>query len=136
MSIEIPEKAKDLLDRPIVVTLATLMPDNTPQATPVWFSWDGEMIWINTARGRAKDDNMTDRPHVSVLSVDPENPYRYLEIRGDVAEITEEGGVDHINFLSGRYTGNSDYYKGDAARQASETRVIYKIKPTRVIARV
>lgn len=135
MSIEIPENAQDLLDRPIVVTLATLMADGTPQTSPVWFSWDGELVWINTARGRAKDGNMTQRPHVSVLSVDPQNPYRYLEIRGDIIEITEDGGVEHINFLSERYTGNADYYGGNTARRDSETRVIYKIRPTRVIAR-
>ncbi|MCU0464721.1 MAG: PPOX class F420-dependent oxidoreductase [Anaerolineae bacterium] len=135
MSLEIPDSVKDLLDRPIVVTLVTLMPDNTPQATPVWFNWDGEYIWVNTARGRAKDKNLDQRRKATILSVDPENPYRYLEVRGEVAETTEDGAVDHINYLSGRYTGNSDYYKGDTARMNAETRVIYKIKPTRVIPR-
>jgi PPOX class probable F420-dependent enzyme len=135
MSNLIPDSVKDLLDRPIVVTLVTLMPDNTPQATPVWFSWDGEHVWVNTARGRAKDKNLSQRRKATILAVDPQNPYRYLEIRGEVVESTEEGAVDHINFLSGRYTGNSDYYKGDTARMNSETRVIYKIKPVRVLPR-
>lgn len=135
MAVSIPSEFQDLLDKPIVVTLATTMPDGTPQTSPVWFSWDGEYVLINTARGRAKDENMTERRHVSILSVDPQNPYRYLEVRGEVADITEEGGVDHINFLSGRYTGNSDYYKGDTARAAAETRVIYKIRPTRIVTR-
>nr|MCU0475444.1 PPOX class F420-dependent oxidoreductase [Anaerolineae bacterium] len=107
MSNLIPDSVKDLLDRPIVVTLVTLMPDNTPQATPVWFSWDGEHVWVNTARGRAKDKNLSQRRKATILAVDPQNPYRYLEIRGEVVESTEEGAVDHINFLSGRYTGNS-----------------------------
>lgn len=135
MAIEIPDNIKDLLERPIVVTLVTLMPDNTPQASPVWFNWDGEYILVNTARGRAKDKNLTERRKATILSVDPDNPYRYLEIRGEVESVSEEGGVDHINFLSGRYTGNSDYYKGNTARMNAETRVIYKIKPTRVIPR-
>ncbi len=134
MSAAIPEHMRDLLERPIVVTLATTMKDGTPQASPVWFNWDGEYIWINTARGRAKDENMTERPNVSILSVDPSDPYRYLEVRGVVTEITETGGVDHINFLSARYRNRPDYYGGDTARAARETRVIYKIKPTRVIA--
>ena len=134
MAVTIPDRIKDLLERPIVVTLATTMADNTPQATPVWFNWDGERIWINTARGRAKDDNMTERPNVSILSVDPDNPYRYLEVRGIVDEITEEGAVDHINFLSARYVNEPDYYGGDLERKARETRVIYKIRPTRVLA--
>jgi PPOX class probable F420-dependent enzyme len=135
MAIEIPEGVQDLLDRPIVVTLVTLMTDNTPQATPVWFNWDGEYILVNTARGRAKDKNLSERRKATILSVDPSNPYRYLEIRGEVESMTEEGGVDHINFLSGRYTGNSDYYKGNTERMNGETRVIYKIKPIRVIPR-
>lgn len=134
MAVNVPDSIKDLLERPIVVTLATTMEDHTPQATPVWFSWDGERIWINTARGRAKDDNMTERPNVSILSIDPENPYRYLEVRGVVDEITEEGAVDHIDSLSARYLNKPDYYGGDLERKASETRVIYKIRPTRVLA--
>jgi PPOX class probable F420-dependent enzyme len=129
----LPEDKRDLLDRPIVVTLATVMSDYSPQATPVWFSYDGTHIWINTARGRQKDRNMLERPTVSILSVDPDNPYRYLEVRGVVDEVTEDGAVDHINFLSGRYTGNTDYYGDNPQRRQSETRVIFKIKPTKFV---
>lgn len=129
----VPESKRDLLERPIVVTLTTVMPDNSPQSTPVWFSFDGTHIWINTARGRQKDRNMLERPVVSVLSVDPENPYRYLEVRGVVDEVTEDGAVDHINFLSGRYTGNPDYYKANPQQRDRETRVIFKIKPTKFV---
>jgi PPOX class probable F420-dependent enzyme len=129
----IPESKRDLLERPIVVTLTTVMPDNSPQSTPVWFSFDGTHIWINTARGRQKDRNMLERPVVSVLSVDPENPYRYLEVRGVVDEVTEDGAVDHINYLSGRYTGNPDYYKANPQQRERETRVIFKIKPTKFV---
>lgn len=128
-----PADKLDLLERPIVVTLVTVMPDGQPQATPVWFHWDGTHVWINTARGRQKDRNMLERPKVSILSVDPENPYRYLEVRGVVDQVTEEGGVDHINFLSGRYTGDSDYYGRNPAGKNKETRVIFKIKPVKFI---
>ncbi len=134
MGATIPEHMKDLLERPIVVTLATVMPDNTPQASPVWFSWDGELIWINTARGRAKDRNMTERPTVSVLSVDPDDPYRYLEVRGEVVEITENGGREHIDLLSHRYDGKPYFTSGNVEAKAAQHRVIYKIRPTRVIA--
>lgn len=133
MSAHIPAEAMDLLERPIVVTLATVMENGQPQATPVWFSFDGKQIWINTARGRAKDKNMTERPQVSILSVDPQDPYRYLEVRGQIDEITEEGAVDHINQLSARYRNKPDYYGGDEKRKASETRVIYKVTLTRVL---
>lgn len=133
MSEQIPQNALDLLQRPIVVTLVTVMPDNQPQATPVWFSFDGEMIWVNTARGRQKDRNMTERPQVTILSIDPENPYRYIEVRGQIAESTEEGAVDHINQLSDAYTGNPDYYSRNPGGRERETRVIYKIKPEHVV---
>lgn len=133
MSIQPPDKKLDLLERPIVVTLVTVMPDGQPQATPVWFSWDGTHIWINTARGRQKDRNMLERPKVTVLSVDPNDPYRYLEVRGIVEEITEDGAVDHINFLSGRYTGDNDFYGRNASQKGNETRVIYKIRPVKFI---
>lgn len=132
MAVEIPTEAMDLLQRPIVVTLATVMQNGQPQATPVWFSYDGTHILINTARGRAKDRNMTERPKVSILSVDPDDPYRYLEIRGVIEVITEEGAVDHINQLSAKYLDRPDYYAGNEQRKATETRVIYKIRPTRV----
>ena len=129
----LPEDKKDLLDRPIVVTLVTLMPDSQPQANPVWFSWDGDYIWVNSAKGRQKDKNMRRQSKVTILSVDPNNPYRYLEVRGEVVEITEEGAIDHINFLSDRYRGQPDYYASMPDRRGKEQRVIYKIKPNKFI---
>jgi PPOX class probable F420-dependent enzyme len=134
MSVSIPQHMMDLLERPIVVTLATVMPDGAPQASPVWFSWDGENICINTARGRAKDRNMSRRGVVSVLSIDPDNPYRYLELRGEVAEIVEDGAREHIDELSHRYEGRPYFTHGDTAAKSRQTRVMYKIRPTRVIS--
>lgn len=134
-TVQIPAEAMDLLERPIVVTLVTVMRDGQPQATPVWFSFDGTQIWVNTARGRAKDKNMTERPKVTILSVDPQDPYRYLEVRGQIDDVTEDGAVDHINQLSAHYLNRPDYYNGDEKRKSSETRVIYKITPTRVFYR-
>jgi PPOX class probable F420-dependent enzyme len=98
-SVAIPTDKRDLIERPTVATLVTLMPDNQPQATPVWFSYDGTHFWVNTAKGRQKDRNMRERPQVTLLMIDPENPYRYLEVRGKVDAITEDGAVDHINRL-------------------------------------
>lgn len=130
----IPDSHKDLLERPVVVTLVTLMPDGQPQATPVWCSYDGSHILVNTARGRQKDRNMTANPLVTVLAIDPDNPYRYLEIRGQIDAITEEGALDHINALCYRYMGREDFYATMPENRGREIRVIYKIKPTRVIA--
>lgn len=132
--VTIPETHLDLLERPIVGALATLMPDNQPQVTPVWFSYEEGFLLVNTARGRQKDKNMTERPKVSMLVIDPENPYRYLEIRGTVIEINEQEGLDHINQLCERYLGRKDYYQGQEDRRAKEQRAVFKIKLDRVSA--
>ena len=86
------------------------MPNGQPQATPVWVDYDGEFVRVNSARGRQKDRNMERNPHVTVLAIDPDNPYRWMEIRGIVEHISEEGGLDHINKLSKKYRGQEDYY--------------------------
>lgn len=132
MSTTIPEDLKDLLERPIVVILVTLMPDYQPQATPVWFNYDGEHILVNSAKGRQKDKNMRERPQVTVVAVDPDDPYRYIEVRGRVETITEEGGLDHINSLCKRYTGRDDFYQNQPELRERETRVIYKITPEHI----
>jgi PPOX class probable F420-dependent enzyme len=103
--------------------LGTIMPDGSPQVTPVWFNTDGEHILINSAKGRVKDRNMRARPAVAMTIMDMDNPYRYLQIRGQVVEITEKGAVEHINSLSAKYFGRP------FSLTAGEIRVIYKIKP-------
>jgi PPOX class probable F420-dependent enzyme len=136
MASLIPDTHRDLLDRPVVVTFVTLMADGQPQATPVWCDYDGEHVLINTARGRQKDRNVSARSQVTVLSVDPNNPYRYLEVRGIVEMITEDGAVELITKLAKKYTGKDSYYGGvtPLEQKDKETRVTLKIKPTRVIA--
>jgi PPOX class probable F420-dependent enzyme len=125
----IPEKYHDLLkdETKAFAYLATNMKDGTPQVTPLWFNWDGKYIWINSAVGRAKDQNMRERPAVAIVISDPHDPYRYLQIRGRVVEITEEGAREHIDALSLKYWGR-DY----AQTYHGETRVKYKIEPEHV----
>ncbi len=125
MSDVIPTDFKDLLETTTVATLATVMPDGSPQATPVWFGFNGTHIEVNTAKGRAKDENMRRNPRVAVTVVDPKNPYRYLEVRGRVAEITEDGADDNIDALAKRYL-NEDKYP---YRVPDEVRVIFRIAP-------
>jgi hypothetical protein len=91
----------------------------------VWCDFDGEHVVFNSAKGRQKDRNVRRDPRVSLAIIDPENPYRYLEIRGRVVEITEDGADDHINKLAKKYLGVDKY----PYAQPSEIRVIYKIKP-------
>ena len=130
MAQQIPEKALDLFQKPALAHIATLMPDGTPQVTPVWVDFDGTYVRINTSKGRRKEINMEHRPQVGLDIVDPANPFHWLSIRGHIAEITEEGANDHINKLSAKYTGNPQYQNF----QPGETRVICKITPDRVIA--
>jgi PPOX class probable F420-dependent enzyme len=89
----------------------------------VWCDREGDFVRINTARGRQKDRNMRRDPRVALAISDPENPYRYLEIRGRVAEITEQGADDHIDKLAFKYMGKEKY----PMRQPGEVRVIYRI---------
>lgn len=130
MAQSIPDAYRDLFEKRAFANLVTLMPDGSPQVTPVWVDFDGEYVLINSAKGRQKDRNMEARPQVAMDILDPENPYRYIEIRGRVAEITEEGAVDHINKLSAKYTGNPQYQ----SFQPGEVRRIYKISPDKVHA--
>lgn len=126
----IPESHRDLIEDKTraFAFLATVMNDGSPQVTPVWFSTGGKYILINSAKGRVKDDNMRSRPTVALAIMDPKNPYRYLQIRGRVVEITTDGAVDHIDTLAGKYTGEAKY-KG---LTPGMVRVIYKIDPEKV----
>jgi PPOX class probable F420-dependent enzyme len=127
MATTVPEGFKDLLQKKAFAHLATIMPDGSPQSTPVWFDVDGELIRVNSARGRVKDRNMRRNPKVALSIQDPDNPYRYLGIRGRVVDITEQGADAHIDALARKYLGK-DY----PFRQPGEVRVMYKIRPERV----
>jgi PPOX class probable F420-dependent enzyme len=128
----IPESHRDLLkdETRAFVYLTTLMPDGSPQVTPVWFNTSGDAILVNSAEGRVKDKNMRVRPAVAMCIQDPANPYRYLQIRGHVVEIKEEGANAHIDALAGKYTGIFKYQH----HQPGVRRVIYKITPEKVDA--
>jgi PPOX class probable F420-dependent enzyme len=125
MGKAIPEGHKDLLDSKALAHLATLMPDGRPQVTPVWCDFDGTHVRINSAKGRRKDRNMRADPRVALSLADPENPYRYLEIRGRIVEITEEGADEHIDALAMKYLGVESYPN----RRQEEVRVMYRIEP-------
>ena len=125
MSQVIPDKYKDLFSKKAFAVLGTVMPDGSPQVTPVWVDYDGEYVIVNSARGRRKDKNMQRNSAVALALVDPDNPYRYLEVRGRVSEITEDGADQHIDKMAKKYLG-VDRYPG---RQPGEVRVMYKIKP-------
>src|SRR5215467_3874167 len=105
----IPEKYRDLFSKRAFANLGTLMPDGRPQVTPVWCDLEGDYVVFNSAKGRQKDKNVRRDPRVALSIVDPENPYRYLEIRGRVVEITEQGADAHIDKLAKKYLGVDKY---------------------------
>jgi PPOX class probable F420-dependent enzyme len=123
----IPDKFKDLFEKKAFGQLATLMKDGTPQVTPVWCDFDGTFVRVNSALGRVKDKNIRRNPSVAITLQDPENPYRYVAVRGKVEEITQDGADAHIDSLAKKYIGQDKY-----PWRQGETRVIYKIRPSSV----
>jgi PPOX class probable F420-dependent enzyme len=130
-STTIPEKFLPVLTQTKALAhLATLMPDGSPQVTPVWFLYENGKFFVNTARGRVKDRNMTQSAQVALSIVDPENPYAHLAVRGKIVRSTEEGADASIDALAKKYLGQDKY----PFRQPGEVRVLYEIQPTSVSA--
>ena len=127
MSATVPETHKDLFQKPAFGNFTTLMPDGSPQTTPVWVDFIDGKIVVNTALGRQKDKNVRRDPRVAVTLVDPENPYRYMEVRGQVDEITTDGASTHIDKMAKKYIGQDKY----PWARPGEQRVLLKITPTK-----
>jgi len=125
MSATVPETHKDLFNKKAFGSFTTLMPDGSPQTTPVWVDFQDGKVVVNTALGRQKDKNVRHDPRVAITLIDPENPYRYLEVRGRVDEITENGAAEHIHKMAKKYLGVDKYPYG----QPGEKRELLKITP-------
>ncbi len=124
----IPQAYLDLFKKKAFGNLVTLMPSGQPQVTPVWVDYDGRNVLINTAEGRQKDKNLQRDRRVALSILDPDNPYRYLEVRGHVAERTRDGAEQSIDAMAKRYLDKDTY----PWRQPGEARVLYKIEPEHV----
>jgi len=134
MKLKIPESHSDLINGPRVAALTTIMPDGQPQTTVVWCNFDGTHLLVNTMRGFRKEKNMRANPRVTILCYDPRRPLRYLEVRGTVVEMTEDGAMEHLDGLSELYAGRSPYF-GEcvpAELRATEIPVLCKILPLHV----
>jgi PPOX class probable F420-dependent enzyme len=127
----IPDKFLPLLtEKKAFAHLATLMPDGSPQVTPVWFDYkDGKFI-VNTARGRVKDRNMSKNARVALSIIDPDNPYAHIAVRGKIVRVSEEGANDSIDRLAMKYLGKDKY----PMHKPGDVRVIYEIEPISVSA--
>jgi PPOX class probable F420-dependent enzyme len=123
----IPDNFLDLVTtKKAFANLATVMKDGSPQVTPVWFDYTMGKIRVSTARGRGKARTLRPGARVALAIADPDNPYRYLQVRGRVASVTEEDADAHIDSLAKKYLGQDKY----PFRQGGEIRVKCEIEPT------
>jgi len=121
------DKYLDLFrDKKAFAHIATVMPDGSPQVTPVWIDYRNGRIAFNTARGRVKDKNLKEGAKIALSITDPDNPYRYVQVRGTVAKVTEDGADKHIDALAKKYMGVDKY----PFHTPNEKRVIYEIEAT------
>lgn len=125
----IPDDFRDLFERGAPAQLATLLPNGMPHITPVFAEYDGEFVCFNTMRGRQKERNIRHNSNVGVSITDPDNPFRYLSISGDVVEVTEEGAVDHVHNIAQTFMGMEQYPN---LEQEPNPRVIVRIRPDQV----
>ena len=133
--VTIPNTHVDLFQSPIHGVLTTIMPDGAPQSSLIWVDYDGEHILINTTLERQKGRNMQANPRVTILVIDPRDTSLWVEVRGCVSEITQEGAEEHADKLTQRYCTNKLHFYGDiypVEQKQKETRVIVKVQPIKV----
>ena len=124
-TVAIPEKYADLLDSTALAHIATLGPNGEPQVNPVWFDWDGEHILFSQTTTRQKFKNVKRNPRIALSIVDPENPYRYLEVRGNVVRIDDDPDKAFIDKMAQKYLGQEKY----PWSQPGDERVVVVVRP-------
>ncbi len=122
----IPASHIDILSSKALANVATIGPDGSPQNNPVWFDWDGSHVLFSQTTGRQKYRNVKANPAVALSIVDPENPYRYLEVRGVVAEIVDDENNAFIDSMANKYIDQPQY----PWHQPGDHRVVVKVKPS------
>ena len=123
--VAVPEGYESLLERPNFGHLATVRPDGNPQVNPMWFDWDGELLRFTHTTKRQKFRNFAANPNVAMSVLDPDSPYRYLEVRGVVEEIVPDPTGEFYMHLNDRYSGPLTEPPPDKA-----DRVIIVVRPT------
>ena len=124
-SSRIPEGYEDLLETTALVHVATIGPDGEPQNNPVWFDWDGEHVKFSQTKTRQKYRNVSRDPRLALSIVDPENPYRYIEIRGEVTKVEEDPDNEFINAMANKYLGLDEY----PYHQPGDERIVVYVEP-------
>lgn len=130
MSKPIPNEFRDLFAKRAFANLGTLRADGSPQVTPVWVDFDGDSVLVNTAKGRHQDENIRNDSRVGIAITDPDDPYRYLEIRGRAIEVTGRDLIAHLNAMAQKYLGRETYPN----RPPDQIRVLYRIEAERINA--
>jgi PPOX class probable F420-dependent enzyme len=123
--IVVPDEYRDILESTALAHVATIGSDGEPQSNPVWFDWDGRHIKFSQTKTRQKYRNVQREPRVALSVVDPENPYRYLEVRGVVSRVEEDPDLDFINSMSKKYLGVDEYQN----HQPGDERVVVYVEP-------
>ena len=129
MPAQLSDKARQLINRPVLATLATIDGQGRPHLTPLWIDLDGDDLIINTAQGRAKARHIEENPEVGVTVIDPDDPYNVVAIRGTVTDVTTEGADAMIDSLAKKYLGVDSY----PMRRADEVRITVRIRPDRIL---
>jgi PPOX class probable F420-dependent enzyme len=128
--MKLSEKAKKLIDGKNLASVATLMPDGSPQVAPVWVDREGDYVVLNAARSRQRTKNLKRDPRVAISIYDQNNPYSNISIRGEAVEITEEGAEDHIDSMQMKYHGSPKYPN----HNPKDPRVLIKVRVDRIHA--
>ena len=121
----IPENYVDLLESTALVHVATIGPRGEPQTSPVWFGWDGQYVRFSQTKTRQKFKNVGREPRIALSIVDPQNPYRYIEIRGRVVQIDEDPELHFINSMAQKYMGQPVY----PGHRPGDERVVVVVQP-------
>lgn len=135
MPVLIPDSHKDLLEKPIVVTLTTLSEAGDPYSVVVWKRWDGQHLLITSDAGTRKHRNIIANPKVAVLVLDPDNSQRYLSLGAVVEGIIDTGVVEELDRQAAAFTGSTHYFgtHEPIENQATFDGVFFKIKPIRIV---
>ncbi len=121
----IPDQYKDLLESKALAHVATIGPSGEPQVNPVWFGWDGQYLKFSQTTTRQKAKNLERDPNIALSIVDPENPYRYLEVRGTVARVDPDPEKAFIDEMANKYLGVEKY----PWNQPGDERIIILVEP-------
>ena len=121
----IPASHVDLLESTALAHVATIGPDGEPQVNPVWFGWDGTHVLFSQTTTRQKVRNLERDPRIALSIVDPDNPYRYLEIRGVVERVDPDPDIAFINSMAKKYLGQDRY----PWHRPEDERVVVVVRP-------